>query len=270
MSFQPIIVGTGLVGWQFLKATQDTQRAVFDKSTDLVRDTDYFKKNIGNVKTAEDLVSDRRLRRVALGAFGLQDDIDNKFFIQKILEEGGAASDSLANKMSDDRYKALASAFAFDSPVGARTQLSFFGEEIVSKYRQQSFEVAVGEQDDTLRIALNFHRALPEIGGSGSSGDTNWFRVMGTTALRTVFETALGLPTGFGQLDIDQQLEVFRDKVQSRFGVSEVSEVADPEIMEKVVQSYLLQTQVQQFSQSGSGMVALSLLQSIPRTSILG
>ncbi|WGW04668.1 DUF1217 domain-containing protein [Tropicibacter oceani] len=270
MSFQPVIVGSGLVGWQFLKATQDTQRQVFEKSADLVRDTDYFKENIGQIKTAEDLVSDRRLLRVALGAFGLQDDINNKFFIRKILEEGGADPQSLANKLSDDRYGAIASAFAFDSPVGARTQLSYFGDEIVAKYREQSFEVAVGDQDDSLRLALNFQRSLPELAEGSGGNDTKWFKVMGTTALRTVFETAMGLPSGFGQLDIDQQLEVFRDKAQSRFGVTEVSELADPEVMEKVVQTYLLQTQVQDFSQSSAGLVALSLLQSIPRTSLLG
>ncbi|MFW2545321.1 DUF1217 domain-containing protein [Primorskyibacter sp. 2E107] len=269
MSFQPIIVGSGLVGWQFLKATNDTQKAVFNKSNEMVRDTDYFKENIQSVKTAEDLVSDRRLLRVALGAFGLQDDINNKFFIQKILEEGGVNNDALAVKLSDERYKEFASAFAFDSPIGSRTQLSYFGEEIVSKFREQSFEVAVGDQDNDLRLALNFSRALPNVAESDSSADTKWFRVMGTTALRSVFETALGLPSSFAQIDLDQQIEVFRDKAQSRFGVSEVDDLADPEVMDKIVQTFLLQSQVKQSSATSSGTIALSLLQSIPRTSLL-
>ncbi|WP_425097696.1 DUF1217 domain-containing protein [Tropicibacter sp. S64] len=269
MTFQPVIVGTGLVGWQFLKATENTQKSVFNKSSDLVRDTDYFKEKIGSIKTAEDLVADRRLLRVALGAFGLQDDINNKFFIKKILEEGGVAPDALAVKLSDERYKSFASAFAFDSPVGSRTQLSFFGDEIVTRFREQSFEVAVGDQDNDLRLALNFSRALPEITESGSSDSTMWFRVMGTTALRQVFETALGLPSSFAQIDLDQQLEVLRDKAQRRFGVSKISELSEPEVLDKVVQTFLLQSQVKQSNASSGATVALSLLQAMPRRSLL-
>lgn len=269
MTYQPVVVGTGLVGWQFLKSTQENQREIFDSSFELQRDTDYFAENIRSVTTAEELVNDRRLLRVALGAFGLQDDIDNKFFIQKILEEGVTETDSLANRLADERYKSIAEAFSFDSVFGPRTQLSFFAEEIIPKFQAQEFEVAIGEQDNTLRLALNLERNLPEISSEEVADDTKWFRLMGNPPMREVFEIALGLPSSFGQLDIDKQLEVFRDKSQSRFGVSEIDELTDPEVMDRIVQTYFLQNQVQNFQASGAGQVALSLLQSIPRTSIL-
>lgn len=270
MSFQPVIVGSGLVGWQFLKSTQETQKAVFNSGSEMVRDTEYFKENIGNIKSAEDLVADRRLLRVSLSAFGLEDDLDNKFFIKKILEEGISDSGSLANRMADDRYKTFTTAFAFDSPLGSRTSLSKFPDEILTKFRAQEFEIAVGDQDESLRLSLNFERALPVIAEESGSDDTKWFRIMGTAALRNVFETALGLPSSFGQLDLDKQLEVFREKTQSRFGVGEIDDLANPEIMNKVVQTYLLQEQIQNFSTSSSNQVALTMLQQIPRTSIFG
>lgn len=270
MSFQPVIVGSGLVGWNFLKSTQDTQREVFESSAEITRDTDYFLANIGSVTSAEDLVSDRRLMTVALGAFGLQDDIDNKFFIQKVLQEGTSDSSALANKLAEESYKSLANAFEFDSILGPRTQYAGFGEEIVEKYRAQEFEIAVGDQDNSLRLALNLQRALPDLSEKSTSDDGKWFQVMGTTALRTVFETALGLPDSFSQLDIDHQLEIFREKSERRFGAGEIDELASGEYLEKVIQTYLLQEQVQSFEASGSGQVALTLLSQIPRTSILG
>ncbi|MDJ0822744.1 MAG: DUF1217 domain-containing protein [Paracoccaceae bacterium] len=270
MSFQPVIVGSGLVGWQFLQSTLGRQREVFDQSAALTRDTDYFEANIGKIDSAEALVDDRRLLRVALGAFGLQDDINNRFFIKKILEEGLTDRDALANKLTDERYKSLARAFAFDSPLGPRTKLSSFGAEIVTQFRVQEFEVSVGNQDESLRLALNLERSLPEIADSSVGADAKWFRIMGTPPLRSVFEDALALPSGFGQLDIDKQLEVFRDKSQARFGVSEISDLAQPEVMDKIVQGFLLQRQVKQISTAGAGQVALSLLQQIPRQSILG
>ena len=270
MSFQPVLLGSGLVGWQFLKSTQAQQRAAFEKSPEIVRDTAYFLENIGKIRTAEELVDDRRLLRVALGAFGLEEDINNKFFIRKVLEDGTTDPGALANKLADDRYKSMSRAFAFDSPVGPRTQRVVFGPEIVARYQAQQFEVAVGDQDEQLRLSLNFERSLPEVAESPGGNDTKWFKIMGTPPLRTILETALGLPKGFGQLDIDKQLEVFRDKTQSRFGVREVSEMVEPDVMRRIVQTYLLQAQVSQFSQVGTGQVALSLLQAIPRRSILG
>ena len=81
MSFQPVIPAAGLAGWRFLERTYDAQFSAFNAAPELVRDTDYFAANITTVSSAEDLVSDRRLLRVALGAFGLENDIDNRFFI---------------------------------------------------------------------------------------------------------------------------------------------------------------------------------------------
>ncbi|MBE9635902.1 DUF1217 domain-containing protein [Salipiger mangrovisoli] len=265
MSFQPILIGTGLVAWQFLQSTAESQRASFDKSPSLLRDTSYFAEKIGEVTSAEELVSDRRLLRVALGAYGLQDDIDSKYFVQKLLEEGTTAADALANKLADERYKAFARGFGFDRVGGPRTQLDGFAEEIIGKFRAQQFEVAVGEQDNALRLALSLRRSLPEIASSEVADDTKWFRIMGNQPLRTVFEGALGLPDSLGQLDIDQQLEIFRDKASARFGSDDLAVLAEEETLNRIAQTYLLQEQVKGFSAAGTAQIALTLLQNLPR-----
>lgn len=265
MSFQPILVGTGLLAWQFLQSTGASQRANFEKSPELIRDTSYFAEKIDQITSAEDLVADRRLLRVALGAFGLQDDIDSKFFIRKLLAEGTSASDALANKLADERYKALARGFGFDRAEGPRTQVEGFAEEIIAKFHAQQFEVAVGEQDDALRLALSLQRSLPEIGATEIANDTKWFRVMGNQPLRKVFEGALGLPKALGQLDIDQQLEIFKDKAAARFGSDDLSVLSSEKTLTRIVQSYLLQEQVAASTASGKGQIALTLLQSLPR-----
>ncbi|MFZ5963527.1 DUF1217 domain-containing protein [Thalassococcus sp. BH17M4-6] len=266
MSFQPVLVGGGLSGWQFLQSTLPTQKAAFERGAQLSRDTAYFAEKIGEITSAEDLVADRRLLRVALGAFGLQDDIDNKFFIRKILEDGTTSPEALSNRLADDRYKAFSKAFGFGEITPPRTGLSYFGTEVLDKYRAQQFEVAVGAQDENLRLAMNLERALPELAQEAGSNDMKWFRIMGTPPLREVFETALGLPDGFGQIDIDQQLETLKDRAQSRFGSDVVTDLATPDVLEKIVQNYLLQTQISASQSTGSGQVALMLLQSIPRT----
>jgi len=79
---QPLIPLGGYAGWRFLSASLDTQLSRFAESPVAARDMDYFRQEIGKITSAEDLVSDFRLLRVALGAFGLQDDLPNRAFIR--------------------------------------------------------------------------------------------------------------------------------------------------------------------------------------------
>lgn len=264
MTFQPILPGTGLVGWKLLNRTMETQQTALQQSAEISRDTEYYTANIASIETAEQLVSDRRLLRVALGAYGLQDDLDNRFFIRKVLEEGTRDPDAFANKMADDRYSRFSAAFGFDQFSGANTYSRAFAREVVDRFNRASFEQAVGNQDETLRIALYADRALPELAADDSAtDDSRWFTVMGVPALREIFQTALNLPDSFAQLDLDQQLEVFRERSEARFGAGEVADFTDPALRETLVEQYLLQSQLKK-STAYSGMsVALTLLQGI-------
>jgi len=262
MSFQPIVPQGGLVGWRFLQATYDSQNAAFQKSPVLQRDTAYFEANIGSITKAEDLVADRRLMRVALGAFGLQDDINNKAFIQKILESDANDDDALANRLADDRYSALSEAFRLAKGNIPRTILPSFAGEILTKFRAQEFELAIGNQDDNMRVALYAERTLPEMAAAEGSNDAKWFRIMGNPPLRELMETALGLPSAFGQQDIDRQLVEFKDRAQRFFGTNDISELAKPEMMADIIQSYHVKDQIQQGLAMTRGSIALTLLQS--------
>lgn len=261
MTYQPVLPLSGYAGWAMLNRTMSVQTAAFAKSSDVVRDTDYFKENIGKVKTAEDLVKDRRLLRVALGAFGLQDDIDNKAFIQKVLSDGALTSSGLANKLSDKRYLALTQAFGFDLSTPS-TQVSTFGEEIVKKFLTQQFQVAVGDQDQNLRLALNAQSELADLSSSTASDTTKWYRVIGNTALATVFQKALNLPSSVASLDVDQQLSIYQSKAEDVFGDKGFSQFTDTTKVDLLVKKFLTRTQAEELvSQSSSTSIALTLLQ---------
>ena len=264
MTYQPVVPYGGTAGWAFLNRTREVQEAVFNKSGIITRDTEYFEKNIGKIMSAEELVSDRRLLRVALGAFGLDADIDSKFFIKKVLEEGSDKG-SLAARLSDKRYKAMADAFSLSSPF-PRTKLSYFGKEITDAYRQRQFEVAVGETDTSMRLALSLQRDLKEVAESKESENTKWFTIMAQPALREVFETAFRLPKAVGTLDVDRQLGIFKAKAEAVFGSSDPAQFAEPERMEALTKRFFLQSELGDGSSSMSaGSIALSLLQSGPR-----
>lgn len=261
--FQPIVPAAGLPGWRFLQQTYESQLTAFSSSTVQQRDTEYFAENIGKVETAEDLVKDRRLLGVALGAFGLQDDINNRFFIQKVLEDGTASDDALAVRLSDTRYREMSDSFGFGPGAINLRSLSTFADEMIERYQTNSFEVAAGNQSESMRIALFAQRELPDLASDTTSNDAKWFTVLGNPPMRQLFERALNLPSSIAQIDIDQQLGVFKERAQSTFGTDELSAFQDEDLAQSVIDRYVIQDQIANFSNTlSSGSIALTLLQS--------
>jgi hypothetical protein len=264
VSYIPIIPTGGNAGWAYLQRTRETQQAAFEGSAVVQRDTDYFKENIGRINSAEELVKDYRLLKVTLGAFGLGEDINSKFFVRKVLEEGTLSKDAFANKLSDKRYREMAQAFGFDLST-PRSKVSDFPDRILSAYRERQFEVAVGEQDQSLRMVMGFDRDLGNVVKNASSEDSMWFSIMANKPLRSVFESAFNLPTAVGTLDIDRQLEIFREKSEAFFGTSNPADFLEPENQEELTRRFLVQSDLSAgMSMLTPGAAALTLLQSTP------
>lgn len=263
MSYSPILPVSGYGGWAFLKRTMATQTAAFNASGELKRDEDYFRARIGKINSAEELVADRRLLKVALGAFGLDADINSKAFVQKVLEDGTLKVGTLANRLADKQYQKFSAAFGFGDFKVPRSKLSDFPEKIITAYRARQFEAAVGEQSGDLRLALNLERELTDIAKkTTSSEDAKWFTVMGNAPLRKVFEKALGLPASFGTLDLDQQLGVFKDKAESQLGNRSITQFTDPAKVQTLIRRFLVRSEAEALQgQIGSGASAMTLMQ---------
>ena len=261
MSFAPILPLSGPAGWAMLKRTMAVQSAALNATPEMARDTDYFRANIGKVATADQLVNDRRLLKVALGAFGLDGDINNKAFIKRVLTDGTQSKTALANKLADKRYAQLSAAFAFDQKTPA-TKGADFATALLTAYKARAFESAVGDQDENMRLGLNAQRELATLAGTSASENTKWFSVLGSAPLAQVFQKALGLPSGTSALNLDQQLGLYKAKAAAVFGDSGVTQFADPTKAETLVKRFLSRAQADQMvSQSNGTSVALTLLQ---------
>lgn len=262
MTFQPIIPFGGYAGWKLLTRTQETQQEAFNNSIGVKRATDAFRERLGEVSSAEDLVNDRQLLEVALGAFGLDDDINNKFFIQKVLEESTLEADTLPNRLSDKRYLSLSQMFGFGDLGGAgNTVRSTFADEIIERFEARQFERAVGNQNDNMRLALNFSGELQDVIDQTESEDAQWFSIMGSPPLRTVVEAALGLPSGLARIDLDQQLTAFKDRAERTFGSSSPADFLSEENNEKLVRLFLVRNDSQSSASLSGASIAITLLQ---------
>lgn len=261
MSFQPVLPLSGYTGWTFLKRTIDRQQAVQQALPVQKRDEAYFRDRIGKVETAEQLVSDRRLLRISLTAFGLENDVNSRAFIQKVLEGGTLKEGSLANKLADKQYQKFSAAFGFGDFSVPRTRISTFPDEILAQFRARSFESAVGAQNNSFRLALNAEREIPAIAGRSIGETAKWYSILGNAPLREVMQTAFGLPKSFAAIDLDQQVSVLKKRTEAAFGAATVSQFADPAKMEALIRRFHLRSEMQDPSASSSpAAIALTLL----------
>ena len=261
MTFSPIVPFGGFSGWAFLKRTQVSQKAAFDTTATAKRDAEYFRKTIGKVNSAEELVADRRLLQVALGAYGLEADIGNKYFIKKVLADGTLKDGALSNKLANKQYEKLSAAFGFGDFSTPRNKLSDFADKTLALYKERQFEQAVGEQNGDYRIALNAERELPLLARKSGSEDTLWYTVLGNIPLRRVFERALGLPKSFGSIDLDQQLSTMKGRLEARFGSDSVRQFSDPAKVDDIIRRFLVQSDIANASAQTPQGSALELLQ---------
>lgn len=261
MTFTPAIPLGGYLGWRVFEKNADRQFETFQKSPEIVRNMDYFLENIESADSAEKLVNDRKLLAVALGAYGLEDEIDKKAFIKKILVEGTEFNDSFANRLSDTRWRQFAKGFGYGNFTGSQVGIESFREQTANNYLERAFEVSVGEVDTDMRLAMNFRREVTRIAEGANVETVGWFQIMGQSPLRLVMEGALGLPSSIGTSDIDQQKELFERKAEQFFGGKSPAIFKDPVKVEDALRRFFLQSEIQNGpTASTPGSAALSLL----------
>jgi hypothetical protein len=254
MSFQPVLPLAGHAGWRYLARTEAVQTARLRESPEMRRLADHFRAHIAGAETAADLVADRRLLEVALGAFGLKADLNAKAFVQKVLEGGTLRPDALANRLADKRYAALALEFGYGD-LGARTGLPGFADRILARYERQAFQEAVGARDGAMRLALNLGPALEELAARTGSANAQWYSVIGSAPLRQVFQTAFGFPPSFAALDLDRQLADYKARAAA-MGAKAPSDFAEPAMQDRLLRLYFLRSEGQP-SAASSPVLAL-------------
>ncbi|MBU2956187.1 DUF1217 domain-containing protein [Paracoccus sp. 1_MG-2023] len=247
---------SGIAGWKVVQRSETRQIAAIEADPVVQRSTTYFKDKIGGISEAADLVKDYRLLNTALSAFGLEDDIANKAFIQKVLESDISDSSSLVNRLSDKRYLRMAEAFGF----GGATPAADLGETVGAAFVQREFERRIGEGDENLRLALNARRELEAMVGRDSSDKTLWYEVMGNPPLREVFEGAFGFSDNYAQLDVDRQLEEFMEASERYLGTSSFADLTESGMIDKLIINFMARSQIETGTVQNRYSTALTLL----------
>lgn len=257
--FQPVIPLSGLGGWSFLQSTYDSQLETYSSSAQIKNDIDYFTEKLSQPIAVEDFVTDGRLRRISLTSFGLAGEEWKTGYIRTVLDEVQDPESTFLTRLNNSSYTNFAEAL---QPSGGNISLSSAQiESITSQFASESFAEAVGEQDNAMRLSLNFQSEISNLVTASATDQTNLYRMLGSVPVRTVMETALGLPTEFSALDIDRQAEILDEELQKKFSISSLQDLTQPDVMERVVQRYqVLESLNQTAAATGPAATALTLL----------
>ena len=87
MVFQPVIPLSGFGGWNFLQSTYDAQLETFSKSAQIKNDIDYLTEKFAEPMAVEDFLSDGRLRRITMTAYGLAGEEWKTGYVRTVLDE---------------------------------------------------------------------------------------------------------------------------------------------------------------------------------------
>jgi hypothetical protein len=227
---------SGYGGWKLLQATYDRQLQIHSESGQVKADRAYLKAKLAEPITKEAFLDDKRLMRVALTAFDLGGEEWKRGFIDKVLKEAADPESTFLPRLNNPKYSAFAAAFA---PVNDVITISpEVLQKIADDFDSSSFESAVGQVDDSMRLALNYQSDIQSLIGSGSSDKAILYRLLGSVPVRTVLETATGLPTSIRKLPIETQAGMLKEALQKRFGISDLQALASSGQVEKVIGSY--------------------------------
>ncbi|WP_027259599.1 DUF1217 domain-containing protein [Leisingera aquimarina] len=175
---------------------------------------------LGTFSDPRELVFDISLFNATLDIFGQSKRSLEFDTVIRVFESDLSSSTSYANLHYDSGLKAMAHAFSFNEGETSREYPEGFAEQLSELYTTRQFEIEIGESDQNMRLALAFERELQTVADAGGSENAHWYGIIGSPPLKTVFESALALPSGFGQLDVDRQVEEMKERSFAAFGTT--------------------------------------------------
>lgn len=212
-------------------------------------EAEYYQEKIAGIRTVSELLADRGVIDVVLGAFGFDPEEVTDDFLKQVFASDLDDPKSFVNKQTDQNWAEMLASFNFDSDgnltddtVGTIQQR---GDtlETINLYLRQTLEESEGESNEGVRLALYFERTAPTL--------TDAYDLIADEALLEVFRTAFGYSEDFSNMDVDVQAKIVEDNL-------DLSEMQDPEKMERFLQRYTAMYDTENATYDTSALTILS------------
>jgi hypothetical protein len=240
---------TTLASYQALTRNMTSSLAATAAEPAVANETKYYLANIGKVKTIDQFINNFRLFSFAMNAYGLQDMTYAKGMIHKLLQGGLNDPKSLANTLTDPRYRAFATAFDFAGQGDKTTSRASATTDTVNRYVRQTLENDAGNQNAGVRLAIYFQRMAP--------GIKTAYNILADPALLKVAQTVLQIPASTSQQDIAVQAQTIASKIN-------LKDLQDPAKLQKFLQRFTVLYDLQNPSSGTQASNAIIPSQGLP------
>ena len=203
---------TTTVSYKLISQNLDRSLATTAAEPSVALETKYYLDHIGSVKSIDDLLKDQRLFTYAMTAFGLQDMSDARGLMRKILTDGVADPQALANRLSDQRFIDFAKTFNFAANGTDTTASTTAQQGVTDRYVRETLETEAGQDNDGVRLALYFQREAPSV--------TSAYDLLADPALWQVVKTTFGFPDAMANAPIEAQAAA----VDAQLNVADLSD----------------------------------------------
>ena len=189
------------------------------------RAIDGFTSAVTSAKSVQQLLSNPNVMQVLLTANGLGDQAAYTALAQKALTSNVNDPKSLANRLSDTRWKSVAQTYDFANKGLSVIQDPKVISTIANAYAEVTWRNSLNATTPGLSNALAFR--------SEASTITSVDQILGDPVMRNVVTTTLGVP-----LEIAfQSLEAQEKAISSRL---DIKQFKDPKFVESFTQRYLI------------------------------
>lgn len=191
----------------------------------LEADVEAFSAGLPRIKTVDDLLKNQDVLLLGIRAFGLENLLSDKKAFASALK-GNTNALKFENTDEKVRFESFKAIFAFDDKGNAASaSLLKDIDKTVQNYIRNILEVDIGQEDNNVRLALNFQRRAADIKSA--------YDILADDALAAVVRKAFGIPPESAAADIDAQARLILSKI-------DIKDFEDPAKVEKLINRFLL------------------------------
>jgi len=192
---------------------------------DVQRAITAFTKAVNGATSVKQLLANPAVMKVLLTAAGMSDQIGYTALATQALTSKLSDPNSLANRLTDTRWKTLAQQYNFATTGLKSIQTPAAIAAIAQSYAQATWQTQQDAVTPGLSNALSFRASASTI--------TSVDQILGNPTMRTVVTTALGIPEQIAFQSLKAQEKAISSQV-------DISKFKDPKFVESFVQRYLI------------------------------
>ncbi len=197
------------------------------KDPTIKRQMEAYRTAIAKAKDLDSALKDPRVLNVLLPAMGLGDQVGNTALARKALTSDLKDPKSLANQLSDTRWKDAATSLNLATKGLDALRDPKLIENLDKGLRELSWRNGLDDSAAGISDALYFQ--------DNAKTATSAYAILGNAVLRRVVTGALGLPQEFALQPVETQAKVIERRIN-------LKDLQDPKQVQKLAERYLVMT----------------------------